>query len=660
MNWEDSVVQSGRLMEWPYPVRYDIQNDMDTDVLILGGGPAGCMAAISAAKNGLRVCLLDKAHPKRSGGGSGFDHWLNTPNPCSQVTAEDCVEWEAASYDGYSNSLSRYIAAREAYDTLLELETIGAKIRDTDDDFKGAPYRDERTRFLFCYDYDNRFHFRVWGTTFKPAMYKECRRLGVQVFDRVVATSLLTEGGKQGTRVVGATGLNARTGEFYVFKAKATVLALSCHQRSWGFSSELIGLDSFRPNVTGDGPALAWRAGAELTQMEKAWPAAPPGHEYPQYGTGNWHNTWYATTIVDANGKEIPWVDANGKVLETVEERYRPAVGQRFGGERGTHPLYSKPTLIKDLYERIKRGEYALPLYADLASMPWYERKSIWGMMVGEEARTRVPIYLNYEAAGFDASKHLLQSYVMLGGETTNSQDPMFWQSCFRRDGAGDCGSIVVDWDLKTTLDGLYAAGDILFAGNYYYHACVTGRYAGRKAAEYALTQRVPVIDQKQVKKERTRVYGPTVRSSGRDWIDWKELRAGCARAMQNYCGGFTNEGLLTTGLNWLKDIENNAYPEVYAGNPHILLRVLETYNTLTCDQVIVLASLARKASSDVLGHHRLDFPEKDPPEWHKFITLKQTDGQAKAGELPIGFWGGLSDNYEAHNRRYRGYLKSK
>ena len=65
---------------------------------------------------------------------------------------------------------------------------------------------------------------RVWGTTFKPALKKECERLGVKIFDRVMATSLLTEKGIQGARVVGATGVNTRTGEFMIFKAKATIL----------------------------------------------------------------------------------------------------------------------------------------------------------------------------------------------------------------------------------------------------------------------------------------------------------------------------------------------------------------------------------------------------------------------------------------------------
>ena len=154
--------------------------------------------------------------------------------------------------------------------TLLEIEEMGAKIRDTDDEFKKAPFRDEETKFLFSYDYVNNIHFRIWGTTFKPAMYKECKKLGVEMFERVMVTSLLTENGKQGSRVVGATGLNSRTGEFLIFKAKATIQCLAFNEANWGFSSELTGLPSFHPNVVADGPAAAWRAGAEFTMMEKS------------------------------------------------------------------------------------------------------------------------------------------------------------------------------------------------------------------------------------------------------------------------------------------------------------------------------------------------------------------------------------------------------
>lgn len=76
-------------------------------------------------------------------------------------------------------------------------------MRDTEDEFKGAEFRDEETRLMFAYDYKNRFTLRVWGSTFKPALFQELKRLGVKVYDRTEATALLTktENGKNGESV---------------------------------------------------------------------------------------------------------------------------------------------------------------------------------------------------------------------------------------------------------------------------------------------------------------------------------------------------------------------------------------------------------------------------------------------------------------------------
>lgn len=73
---------------------------------------------------------------------------------------------------------------------------------------------------------------------------------------------------------------------------------------------------------------------------------------------------------------------------------------------------------------------------------------------------------------------------------------------------------------------------------------------------------------------------------------------------------------------------------------------------------MIIHASLARKASSKYLGFTRLDYPEADPPEWQKWITIKQEEGKIKVGELPIDYWGPLKENYEAHNKDYVGLVK--
>jgi succinate dehydrogenase/fumarate reductase flavoprotein subunit len=631
---------------WPYPIHYGKEKKVSTDVLVLGGGVAGCFAAISAARKGARVVIVEKGATIRSGaGGAGCDHWIHTPNPCSKITAEELVAYELESSGGYCNGLSRYIAARESYDTLLELEKMGAKIRDTENEFKGADFRDEKTKFLFAYDYENKIHFRVWGTTFKPALHKECKRVGVKIYDRTMATSLLTGEGKQGGRVVGATGFNVRTGEFILFKAKATINCLSRHQRNFVFSSELRGLSSFRPpNIAGDGHAMAWRAGAAFTIMEKTSPTTfGSGYSFPAYGSGNPYNTWFPCTMVDAHGKEIPWVDRDGRILKSVSERTRPAPGQKFMGERSVTYNYKKPQLVPDLEERIKRGEFTLPLYADLPAMPEHERRAIWGLMVGEEGKTKVPILQVYTEAGFDPNKDLLQSYQFIRGEQIKEVGLPQERTTGE---VADAGGLVVDWDLRTTLEGLYAAGEALFAANYFYHAATTGRYAGRKAAEYSRRVDEPLISKKQVDEEKARVYVPITR---RDGIEWKELNAAICRVMQNYCSEPKNEELMRIGSLWLKDLEGNEATKASVDNPHKLMRTLEVMDILTCSQMVIHASLARKASSRFLNFIRLDYPLLDPPEWHKWITIRLANGEVEIGELRIDFWGPLEENYEAH-----------
>jgi len=636
-----------------------VENEVITDVLVLGGGIAGCWAAIAAAKKGLIVTLVEKGATVSSGSGVGCDHWLYTANPCSKITPEEMVDAEFTSTKGYTNSISRYIASRESYDTLLELEEMGGKIRDTEDEFKGADFRDEKTKFCFAYDYINKLHFRVWGTTFKRALYNECKRLGVNIHDRTQATGLLTEEGKQGARVVGATGINIRTGEFTVFKAKATVICMSRPQRIWEFSTELNGMASLRPQVNmGNGHAMAWRAGAALTQMEKSRSSISGiGYRFPQFGVGGYSATWFACTMVDRDGKEIPFVDRDGNIIQNADARYRPDKGQKFRGERtNAYDYQGFRSLIPGLYERIKKGEYKLPFYADLPGMPEIERKALWGLMVGEEGKSKIPVLRTYTEAGFDPSKDQLQSYMVLNGDMVG--DRRGGPPYLRTFGAsGDAGGVVVDWDLKTTLDGLYAAGDQLFASNFHHHAAVTGRYTGRKAAEYAEQIAQAEITRGQVEAEKVRIYAPAKRQDG---IEWKELNAGICRVMQNYCGDPKDGEVMKIGLIWLEDIAENVASKAYATNPHKLGRTLDVLDVLTNSQIIINACMARKASSELYDFHRLDYPETDPPEWHKWITVRMENGDVKTGELPIEFAGNLTESYETRNKNYRGWYDNE
>ncbi len=650
--------------EWSYPTHYGKENVVNADVLILGGGIAGCHAAVHAARRGAKVVVVDKGAVIRSGsGGAGVDHWhAACTNPCSKVTPEEMMEivkvFGDYSYHEYGNGITCYIQCKESYDALLDLEQMGLKVRDVDDQFAGADFRDEKTKLMFAYDYVNRTCIRVnGGAKVKVALYNELKRLGVQIFDKIMVTSLLNEDGKPGGRVVGATGVSIRTGEFYVFNSKAAILSMSVFAGQWVFSTEIAGFSSIfnDPNNSGDGTAMAWNAGADLALMERSGRGLSSGFfRYPPYGTGDHNNTWFACSIVDANGKEIPYVDREGNILKTVAERYRPAPGQKYFmyGRMGPYAIWG-PGLIPDLSERIARGEYALPLYADLPGMPEHERRAIWGLMIYNEGKCSI-IYDNYCKAGFDPDKDMLQLPVMPPeqygrGPAWETYGPRQW-----REGAfGGGGGIVFDWDLKSSLDGLYVAGSQQYSGGTHAHAAATGRYAGRTAAAYAKQASLGAVDRKQVESEKTRVYAPVMRKDG---IGWKELRAGLCRVMQDYCGEFKSEKVLQMGLHWIRSIRESEAPTAYARNPHELCRILECHTHMTVGEIIMQASLARKASSALLDFKRLDYPDMDPQEWHKIVTICQDNKGVKVGELPIKYYlmppyaPSFEENYRKHS----------
>jgi succinate dehydrogenase/fumarate reductase flavoprotein subunit len=652
MHYEDLI--TSQAPPWPYPVNYGKENEVNCDVLVLGGGIAGCWAAIGAARKGARVVLVEKGTTPTSGaGGAGVDHWhAVVTNPACKISPEEFTLALLDSRNGWRNGITAYITSRESYDCLLEMEQMGMKIRDSDDEFKGAEFRDEATKLLFAYDYTAKYCARVWGHYVKRALYRECRRLGVNIYNHVFVTSLLTVGGKQGGRVVGATGVHSRTGEFYLFRGKASVLSMYFPQREWIFSTELRGLTySHRtPNLTGDGHAIAWKAGAMMAGAESSSPGGPGPFGYPQYGYGNAANTWYACTMVDNSGKEIPWVDRDGRVLKTVAERYRPASGQQFflqGGGEGRNYHYQGPRMlpVKGMIEPWMGAaaadaiEAEFPLYADLPSMPEQERRVIFGLMVGQEGKTLIPIYRTYTQAGFDPDKDMLQAYLMPGYPK------------WRQSGGGGIisgGGPVVDWSLMTSLNGLFAAGGQIFFNGDHAYAAATGRYAGRNAAEYARAADEPVVNRQQVETEKNRVYAPVRRKNG---LEWKELNAGVCKVMQDYCGEMKSDRLLRLGLKWLEEIEAGEAAATFARNPHELVRVLEVFNIITNGQMIMEACQVRKASTPALGFNRMDYPEIDPPEWQKWVTVKLDEGNVMTGELALDYHGDLEKNYQAHCR---------
>ncbi len=625
---------------WPYPVKYGQETREACDVLIIGGGLAGCFAAISATKRGAKVIVVDKAPIIRSGSaGAGLDHWyFPLTHPTSKITPDEMIRLHPPQL--YGMGPATYITYNESWPCIQEFEEYGMNTRDLEGEFEGAPFRDPETKLMFAYDHTNKTYLRLKGANLKPTLYKEMKRLGIKMYDRVMTTRLLTEGGRQGARVIGATGVSTRTGEYFVFSAKATILCTGQPIRLWEMAWEKVGSNAheYDPNWDGDGDVMAWEAGAKLSLMEYSQ-ASSGGRRYPSYGTGNANNTWFPCTIVDSDGKQIPWVDRDNNPVETVDGRSLPVEGQRMWmplgiGMKSPYETCG-PLMIPDLEERIMNGEFKLPFYADMTEMPDYERRAIFGLMVGNEGKTAVPVLKTLRDAGFDPAEDMLMVNVLHPKYAGVNEEP-FWDVKLpgingpnMRDTAfGSYGGIVVDWDMRSSLEGLYAAGTQVSGVGGAAFSASTGRYSGRTAATWAKSQQFITPDEEQITAEKKRIYAY---AQGETGYGWKEVQLGLCRVMQDYCGDYKNKEVLDMGLWWLGSIRENELAKTVAANPHELGRTLGAEVRLSVCEIILQHCLARKCSTRALNFERLDYPE----ESDVVLTLCQKEGKIEAEELP-------------------------
>lgn len=662
------------LPAWPYPVEYGQETTEEADVLVVGGGLSGCFAAVHAAKRGASVIVLEKGATIRSGAaGTGIDHWMFcATNPASALTPDEMfamfIDGDEKSDDpmnrgdSFSSKHMEYVVVNEAYEALLDLEKMGVKIRDVNDDFKGAPFRDEKSKLLFAYDYDGKYCIRLFGANLKKALHREMLRLGVKIFDRTMCTSLLTKDGKPGERVVGATAVNVRTGRFCVFRAKATILATAKPLRLWEFATEKVGSYAAHddPNCAGDGDAMAWRAGAKLMMMERTT-SSSGGNRYPAYFGGNSSNTWYPTSLVDNNNEPIRWVNRDNEVVPTVEGRSRAQAGQKAFIPMGPAPYPHRGiTFEPDVAGRIRRGELKYPFYADMTEMPRDEREVIFGVMLSNEGKGKVPVVRNLGRHGFDPAKDMLQANIV-GPEFMN-MNLGYWMNNFPGANGEDVreaafmnyGGLVVDWDTKTSLDGLYAIGNNVAGVEGASTAAALGRYCGRIVAGKVREEALPAFDRAQVEAEKARVYRFLDNESG---YGWKEVQLGLCRVMQDYCGALKSKEILEHGLWMLESIRENELSQIRVHNPHELARALECEVRLDAGEAIIHNCLARRSSCPALSFERLDYPQIPPEREDGFIAVYRQGGEVVSEKLSFTYWleGDNAPSYAENYRRHAG-----
>ncbi|MEW6049002.1 MAG: FAD-binding protein, partial [Bacillota bacterium] len=229
---------------------------LEADVLVIGGGSAGAMAAIRAKELNprARVVIVEKAHVKYSGSiVRGMDA-LNVVAIPGVATPEEYVRSIRQQCDGVADEVSNYVLAKRSWTLMQKLASWGV-------DF---PQDEEGNYEVLQAHPAGRFVVSMKEPALKTILASRLLDNGCLVLNRTMAVELLTDG----ARVCGALGLNTRTGDLVACEAKATILAAGGAAR-FGLPNSGYLYGTFDcPANTGDAYALAFSAGAELTGLE--------------------------------------------------------------------------------------------------------------------------------------------------------------------------------------------------------------------------------------------------------------------------------------------------------------------------------------------------------------------------------------------------------
>jgi len=549
----------------------------DTDVLIVGGGIAGCMAAIRASELGIKATILEKGNTLRSGGAAtGIDHcWTYIPEIHGKMLSlDDLVDDHTAFAGGMiDRSLVRLIA-ENSYQRVLDLERFGVPMRDENGQFRLIKKIHRAPTFL---------HFA--GRDLKVTLTNEARKRGAIVDNRMMVTDLLAENG----RVAGALALATREGRWYAYRSKAVIIATGGVFRLYRNPSGMPFNISHPPHETGDGHAMAFRVGARLLNMEMVG-----FHTGPK----NFHRA--------GRGSYVPG-------------RMRDGLGQPLGKEATAHDQKALDRTAEGvgLFRKILEAGRG-PIYMDCTgNTPEQNQYIRWALY--NEGNTAFLNYLDEE--GIDLNKHLIEFAVY---------EPKI---------SGGQSGIEINTRCESSLAGLFAAGDVI--GGMKRSVCpgalVMGWIAGENAAR--LSRELPLTNfgEKSTLTIRQRIAVARSFQEREMGSTWLEAQLTLQNIMDYYAGNVKSETLLQAGLKHLLRLRERALAELKVVNPHELFRAMEVLNLMDVGEMLITASLMRKESRGV-EFFRSDYPDTDNENWLKFISLEKKNGHIVVGTRPVNF----------------------
>jgi succinate dehydrogenase/fumarate reductase flavoprotein subunit len=518
---------------------------VECDVLCAGGGIAGLMAAIRAGELGAKVVVAEKGNVEYSGcARSGNDHF-ETYIP--DVHGRD--------KDAFIDELLRTAKG----EILLGRNLLRAQFEKSFDmvelwDSWGIPmkYRGKWEFAGHAFPGRTMTHIKYEGRFQKKALIEQARDRGVRIMNRIMVFELLRN--HQG--VIGAIGAHGREDEVIVFKAKTVILGTGKCSRlypsitpGWMFNDPHGGVQ------TGDGRAMAYRAGAQLQNVEM-----PQRHIGPKYFAKFGQATWVGV-LKDPQGKPV------GTFVTKPDRRHGDMIME-------------VNKLVAEQHTQSGKG----PVYMDCTEMTDEDYDYMMHWMVHEG---NISLVDHMKDEGIDIRKHPIEfaTYPLRSG-----------------------GLIVANEKAETSLLGLYAAGDEAFGD--ISAAATFGWISGESAARYADTVEPPDVEQDRsridekknvIDKLRGREHGP----------DWEEANVALQQVMNDYAGSVRNESLLKQGLSHLRRVKDKAHFNMMAKNPHELIRCLEVQNMLDIGELVFLMALDRKETRGL--HVRPDYPFTNP-----------------------------------------------
>ncbi|NKY84494.1 fumarate reductase/succinate dehydrogenase flavoprotein subunit [Nocardia veterana] len=546
---------------------------LDCDVLVIGGGTAGTMAALTAAENGANVLLLEKAHVRHSGAlAMGMDGVNNAVIP-GKAEPEDYVAEITRANDGIVNQRTVYQTATRGFAMVQRLERYGVK-------FEKDAYGEYAVRRV------HRSGSYVLpmpeGKDVKKALYRVLRqrkmREKIRIENRLMPVRVLTAGG----RAVGAAALNTRTGEFVAVGAKAVILATGpCGRLGLPASGYLYGTYE-NPTNAGDGYAMAYHAGAELSGIE-CFQINP--------------------LIKDYNGPACAYV-AN------------PFGGYQVNaqGERFVDSDYWSGQMMAEVKREIESARG--PIYLKVSHLPEETLDALEGILHTTERPTRGTFHAN---RGHDYRTHDIEMHISEIGLCSGHSASGVW----------------VDEHARTTVPGLYAAGDLACVPhNYMIGAFVYGDLAGEHASSTLADVAAPqVLPDDQLAAAHELIYRPLRHPDGppQQQVEYK-LR----RFVNDYVAPPKTQTKLSLAVETFERMRREI-AEMGAETPHQLMRCLEVAFIRDCAEMAARSSLTRTESRWGLYHDRADLPERNDEDWRYHLNLRKgADGAMEFLKRPV------------------------